>query len=290
MKAWMTSPTFRRWLHILGGVLSVLSLVVVAFKLYQQSSQLHAQLFRADMAGVIVACVLVYACALGLLAHAWRSLLQHLSVTLPAKLVWKIYASSQLSKYLPGNIFQFVSRQLQGNAAGIAHSLLLRSSMLEVSGLILGAICPCVLLFPSMFGLYGWALVLIFVLIVWQMAVRTLGWLPPVEIWLFYLLFHVLAGLLFVWLLVSLAPDMRNVSLPVVLGAYLVSWLAGFVTPGAPGGIGVRELVLMLILQGVASETLLLQAIMVSRLVTISGDVLFFAVVRLQTLLSRMVS
>jgi uncharacterized membrane protein YbhN (UPF0104 family) len=60
-------------------------------------------------------------------------------------------------------------------------------------------------------------------------------------------------------------------------GAYVVAWLAGLVTPGAPAGVGVREMVLIFLLGHAIPETELLPAVVVSRLVTVAGDVLFFA-------------
>jgi hypothetical protein len=42
----------------------------------------------------------------------------------------------------------------------------------------------------------------------------------------------------------------------IVMGSYVIAWLAGFVTPGAPAGIGVREAVLVILL-ATASHQLL---------------------------------
>lgn len=48
------------------------------------------------------------------------------------------------------------------------------------------------------------------------------------------------------------------------------------VTPGAPAGVGVRELVLLLLLKGLAADTDLIMAVLLGRLVTVIGDLLFF--------------
>ena len=57
-----------------------------------------------------------------------------------------------------------------------------------------------------------------------------------------------------------------------------MAWLAGLLTPGAPAGIGVRELVLVLLLKGIVPEAELLLAVLLSRLVTVGGDLLFYLV------------
>jgi hypothetical protein len=59
-------------------------------------------------------------------------------------------------------------------------------------------------------------------------------------------------------------------------GAYIIAWLAGFVTPGAPAGVGIREMVLLLLLKGYIVETDLLMAVLLGRLITVVGDFLFF--------------
>jgi hypothetical protein len=57
-----------------------------------------------------------------------------------------------------------------------------------------------------------------------------------------------------------------------------VSWLAGFVTPGAPAGIGIRESVLILALAPYIDAKSATLVAMAFRLVTISGDLGFFLV------------
>ena len=54
----------------------------------------------------------------------------------------------------------------------------------------------------------------------------------------------------------------------------IASWIAGFVTPGAPGGLGVREAAMVFIGgRGTSPDVLLLLAVLF-RLVTFAGDVL----------------
>ena len=59
-------------------------------------------------------------------------------------------------------------------------------------------------------------------------------------------------------------------------GAYSLAWLAGFVIPGAPGGLGVREFVLYALISPWVDDKVLLMAIASSRIVTTLGDVVFY--------------
>jgi len=53
--------------------------------------------------------------------------------------------------------------------------------------------------------------------------------------------------------------------------------------PGAPAGVGVRELVLLFLLKNVVAEAELLLAVVLGRLVTVMGDLLFLGVTFFQT-------
>ncbi|MCY1448795.1 hypothetical protein D9M71_654970 [compost metagenome] len=52
-------------------------------------------------------------------------------------------------------------------------------------------------------------------------------------------------------------------------------------TPGAPAGVGIRELALLLLLGNSVAEADLMLAILLGRIVTIVGDLFFFASVLL---------
>ncbi|MEQ9122824.1 MAG: hypothetical protein RIM80_09710, partial [Alphaproteobacteria bacterium] len=63
---------------------------------------------------------------------------------------------------------------------------------------------------------------------------------------------------------------------PYLIAAGALAWLAGFVTPGAPGGIGMREFALLMLLSGVGAEADVLLAAALLRVVTVAGEVLFY--------------
>ena len=56
------------------------------------------------------------------------------------------------------------------------------------------------------------------------------------------------------------------------------AWLLGFLIPGAPGGLGIREFVLVLGLTPLVGEAQAALDALMFRLVTVSGDTLMSAV------------
>ena len=65
-------------------------------------------------------------------------------------------------------------------------------------------------------------------------------------------------------------------SAPLIGGAFVLAWLIGLVTPGAPAGGGIREAVLLFLLGHRYAPGDLLLAIVLGRSVNIVGDVGYF--------------
>jgi len=57
-----------------------------------------------------------------------------------------------------------------------------------------------------------------------------------------------------------------------MMAAYVTAWVLGFIVPGAPGGIGVRELVLTLLLSQAAGGEQAAALGILHRVITVIGD------------------
>ena len=57
-----------------------------------------------------------------------------------------------------------------------------------------------------------------------------------------------------------------------------MAWFAGFIIPGAPGGIGVREAIIILFLTPIIGEAESIVAAVGLRFVTLLGDVWFYTI------------
>ncbi len=187
---------------------------------------------------------------------------------------------SQISKYLPGNVMHLASRQLLGASAGVPHAVLARSSLLELAGLASAGLLLSLPALPLIDGgrfrwvtpAAGAAIVLLTL-----GAVRMTAGALTARILGRHLLFLLTASLIFTVLLVLLTPVAdRTLPWTAACGTYAAAWLAGFVTPGAPAGLGVREAVLVLLLENHAAEQHLLPAVVLSRVVSALGDTIFF--------------
>jgi hypothetical protein len=76
------------------------------------------------------------------------------------------------------------------------------------------------------------------------------------------------------------APTLSTIA-PMIgscISSFALAWIAGFVTPGASAGLGVREAVLVMALEGTVGAAEAATAALALRLVTTLGDGLFFVI------------
>lgn len=276
------SPTLRRALHWAGSALALIGVVFVGFRMRSYWLDLDLSRITPGAWISIAALSVIYGLANLLLALGWWHFLRHLGATLTRLGSIRIYGMSQLAKYVPGNIFHLAGRQALGMAAGIPAGILAKSTIWElgsiaVAGTLFGwLILP--LLSPGFPELASVVLLLCSVALVGGifrlMALRQAEWA-----FICQLLFLLVSGAVFVALLHLIASSdgldtVRHWQ--IIGGAYTVAWLVGLVTPGAPAGVGVREVVLLFLLKGLVAEMDLLMAVLLGRLVTVLGDFLFF--------------
>lgn len=276
------SPTLKRALSWAGHLLAVAGVAFVGIRLFAQAGEIPVT--RMDGRAWVVLAILsaVYGVSSLLLAFAWRDLLRQSGTQISGREAVRIYGVSQISRYVPGNIFHLAGRQAMGIAAGLPGRELAKSMLWELVLIALAGALFVFLLAPRAFpGVPGWSAILLFAVGVLAAAIattRVMGGFDARAL-LMQIGFLLISGLLFVVLLyVAVHPgdEIAASVIPLVCGAYVISWLAGLVTPGAPAGLGVRELVLLFLLHGVIAEPYLLLAVVLGRVVTVVGDVLLW--------------
>ncbi len=204
-------------------------------------------------------------------AFVWRTIVAHFGRRIPYTESVRIFVLSELSRYVPGTVWQYFSRVYLSAAWGVPASVAVSSALMELLLLALAAV-PLVLwhigeVFPVMEHAQR-ILLLAFPVgaaIVLQPAIlnrvaravlpRLKMEYTPIELrfrtlaglWAVCLLVWVVFGTGFVLFARSLTPLRVSDALPVV-SQYAASWLVGVVTLYAPGGIGVREGILGLLL------------------------------------------
>ncbi len=281
----MISDRTRRILELAGNVLSLLAIVFIGERLYSYHGQLDAQQAAALALPVLLFSV-VYAVSCMLTALAWRGILAGLGPQLDERQAMYIYGSSQIAKYIPGNVLHLLGRQARGVASGIPALPLAKSMVWEVALLCLSGGLFGILILPHYLTVMGTGLSIAGYLAALVLTAWTVSrWRDPRLGRSVFLnsAFLAVSGVLFTLLLYRIEPSaVANAPTALMIGtAYVVAWLAGFVTPGAPAGLGIRELVVYALLQPVAGDAEILAALIAARIVSVLGDLLFYGAAQL---------
>lgn len=246
-------------------------------------------------------------------ALAWTRLLHAMRQAAAFTRLLPILATTQFGKYLPGNVAQHIGRVALVRSMGVHLSPALLSVAYElllalVASAHIGALTllwappeallqlqitqyrvPLLIVVTA--GALG-ALLLAPRVVLWLSRLRnpvreTAGipaarlHLDPATVTVCYALYassFVMIGY-GLWLVAgSLAPANGLVPSPIFfIGAFASSWILGFIAPGAPAGLGIREAVLSAWLSGVLPSVEVVLLVIALRIATTLGDLINFA-------------
>jgi hypothetical protein len=229
-----------------------------------------------------------------------------LSKTSKPGLVIALLLATQIGKYAPGNVGQFLGRAYLARRYGIpltktAVSVAVESTLSIGSGFAIagasllidgGELGPleAYLPDPRLLGIFlsMAALVMLGALFGPHVALRRtqtdscwLRYMPPAIAIRFLTPAALLQAGIFViaalglWLIAGAVGD-ANPPVPAVLGIFAIAAVAGFATPGAPGGLGVREAVISAGLSPYLGADHSITVAITFRASTILGDVAIF--------------
>lgn len=285
------------------GLLLVAASVAYLVALARQAADLpRLRWLRWDAGAVaaFAASVGLYQLALAGGAAAWTVLLAATGERPRYLPVLAVQLVSQAAKYLPGNVAQYAGRTVLAARLGHAPANVLVTLVVETACAVIAGVAfalatleeallwraGAVLLAVTAAGVLAGALFR-------RPGFRRLARLPPEGggapglgawlacigcNWATFALLGLGAALLARAFFGAAAP------FPRLAGVFAAAWVAGFVTPGAPAGLGVREAVLAGGLRPLYGPEVALALPLLFRLVTVAGDGAAFV---LGTLLRR---
>ena len=275
------SAKARTVFYAAGAVLAVTGITFTGMQLAMQWGELEPALLGSGFFLMTSACAIIYALASVPLALAWGHLLHHFGSHVPLAVAVGVYGITVPAKYIPGNIFHLAGRQATGMARGIDGWSLARASFYELLLICLtGFFCSALMLTRFFPGASLMTATAFFVSSAGCLSVAIGKFLGQRVLYAFLeqLAFLVCSAAIFVALIVfvsgnsSLDPTQASE----IGGAFILAWTIGLLTPGAPAGAGVREVVLLASLGGIVGDGDLLLAVVLSRFVTVAGDIVFF--------------
>ncbi|QOW24154.1 lysylphosphatidylglycerol synthase domain-containing protein [Lysobacter sp. H23M47] len=307
----MNSPLAKRVLRLVGIAVAIAA--AVYFLMHA-----HRALSGQDLSGLLQgraiaaggALTIAYMALIPITALAWTWLLRGLGQPATISITAPILATTQLAKYLPGNVAHHLGRVMVARARGLNtgptvlsmgyETLLVVVASAHISSLtFLWSPPPALAEWPLArhHGVLVAAISLGAVIVIAAaptfarllMRLRGSGTAAPSTRtirpdWSVCLGCYLLHALNFVvvgaglWLVAGvLSPDPVTAADFVLLtGAFAGSWILGFLAPGAPAGLGVREAILSLWLGTALDATVAVSLIIMLRIATTAGDLLSF--------------
>ncbi len=234
--------------------------------------------------------------------HVWRLLMADQNHRVPVRLAMSVFFLSQLGKYLPGNVGQFLGRGVLAKSTGIPVGVAVGTAVFEgiwalVISLTLALLSTWVLydlttlhnVNPSFGGQASWLLALALVLpwlsvkllnILLPKLSRKIGGgellrLPRLRTSLLVSLL-ILTNFMLLGFALKLQAEVFFASPPVdwlsISLLFSSAWVAGYVVPGAPGGLGVREAMMVVLLTPLTGAPIATGLAVSMRLTSLLGD------------------
>lgn len=298
----------RAWVRI-GGV--ALSAACIAYFL-RQVSHLPTAIDWSHSPALLglPAAAAAYLGAYLVLSLAWHCLLRSFGLASRPRASMGIYLSAQIAKYLPGNVGQHIGRIYLASRWGlpsirVGMTLIVEMLLLVVvSGVLAIPLAPMLLARIQAQGvrtvtllLVALALSLVAVSIAYffrrhAVVSRMMGHLDSVRRdvwsargagWLAAAATLIVVGMVSAAsslsaLVLAAIPSAGLAIFAKVVAVFSAAWVIGFVVPGAPAGVGIREAVLLAGLSPILDPTVAMQVTLLLRGLSLVADVIAFAV------------
>lgn len=293
-----------RWIGMAVVVAASIYFFAFALDVYRQID-LEALLSIGGVLAIIASAVL-YALIYPISGWAWARMLADLGEARSLLRLMMIMSITQLAKYVPGNIGQPLGRMTMAAGEGLPVGVTLRTLVYEtllavlaaggigiaalaLSGVVLPehrepetALLPIVVVLAPIGALLGFYLLPHATVLLRRLRLPTTGASINVRALsspiaslctAAYVCNYFLMGLGLYLVARHVAPEQVS-SYLFLTAAFALSWLAGFITPGAPAGLGIREGVMVAILSSQYEPAVAVSLVLAQRLATTLGDLI----------------
>jgi hypothetical protein len=291
----------RKIARAFGIVLLAVSVVYFILAAWKYAGDLPPIAWTGVTAATLGLALAAYLLQFLTAGFAWHLWLEAVGERTRPTLAIALFSFSQFAKYVPGSIAQHIARVALGKRHGFSMQGMVVTLGLETAWALFAgiAVAVCALAFATPVLPQGGALpsplriatvaaitLAVPVAAVWLLGARRPAllerWFGPTRLsrprlrtfglcFLVYCLNLAICG----WILNLLARQVFGVAddhLLVSIGVYAAAWVAGFVTLVSPGGIGVREAVLLAGLTPAYGAGTALGIAILYRLLTSLGD------------------
>ncbi|MBC2603573.1 lysylphosphatidylglycerol synthase domain-containing protein [Puniceicoccus vermicola] len=293
------------WLRVLGSLLALGATIYFGWKFYESTREFPPGTLGGREIVQLGWILLFVPFQVAIGALAWRRILWLLGSIVSRTSAIRIVFISQIARYIPGNVGHLIGKVVMVRGMGISLPVATTSIIIEsiilllCGGIVAGIILPSSLIdyVQAEKGRLYWLILAVLlgvvlaggVLVLFRRALRS--WLLELrsrftrESWFglrsfvflgsCYFLNFVFLGVTAWWIGWVLFPE-GGLSILFCTGVMSLAWTVGFFTPGAPAGIGVREVVALAFLGPFIGEPEAILLLSSHRIILSLGDVVTF--------------
>lgn len=292
--------TAKRIINTFGIIIILISFIYIVRNMISLNIDYSELLTPTNILSIIIM-PFVSVFVIFLNAYCWRMiLLLFTNINIPVWKTFSVYAKSNIMKYLPGNIGHYAGRQLFGTRLGIRQIQLAIASAFEIIYSV-AAMLLCLFLFSADMA---FRVIQSILFIEEYTYIRIIGIIILLtSILLVFLfreheyivsLFELLKSIKFAKtilrsiLLFAFGSTILILEYVILFNQYITldfqlmfilvsanffATFIGFITPGVPGGIGVREATLLAVLSSAFSDDIIILTAIIYRVIMILGDI-----------------
>ncbi len=275
----------KRGLPVLKALVPLVLAWFIGRMIYGNWQQVRSEPWRLDLPWLAVSF------ALGAAWHlvrplGWTRLLRGFDHIVPFWEIYRIYRKSELSRYVPGGIWQFAARIYLTRRHGVSAAACLAATILDMTLAALAAmvvaawlggaassslaewqryalfafpLLACAVVYPPVFNAWAVRLARLLKQPFRPLEIRTGRMLG---LWALYAVMWALLAFAMASFARALLPGLDTERFAHIAGSYALAWVTALLTMVAPAGMGVREGILGLLLsQTIAAGTAMTLAV-----------------------------
>ncbi len=290
----MNQKVFR----CLGFVIISCSIIFVTYRVWDIFPEIEIQVIQPNILPNLFLITILYTIAVFCVSLGWQKFLVNQGEPLATfSLCQKIYSRSVIAKYVPLGILEYAGRHVIAGEHGISQGHVASANLWEILSQVFVA-CIFISVFWFLSGtelqiissafLFTVFLGFFVVLISFNKFVNLIPWLVNrfnisrlklkfvIVPMIFYTVFFFILGVILVVVVSNVSQQLNLHETAYIFAISAIAWLFGYITPGAPAGLGIREATLLLGIGEMVSEPNALLIIGLFRIVTVLGDLLYF--------------
>lgn len=280
---------YKKVSKLIGILLTAVSFIFLTNILIENINKISIEKYNLSSFYLFIFGIIIVIIGHMILAYSWYLLINKYNSNFKLKNSIMIISLSQLAKYIPGNIAHLVGRLLLAShwfkKTTILKTMIVESIILIFVASIFSFMWEGSYTYIKSIYLVGYSTYIFsfFVSIITLLYIlrRRYSW-SQIRIFIVIALMYSISFLLYgilIYLLFVHVFDVYSLSIWQCTITFAMAFLVGYILPGAPGGIGVREAIFILLFANSSiTESIIFQVIIIIRIIAISGDLSLFII------------